>query len=77
MRKLGVFEAKNKLSELIEQAEQGQTIVLTRNGKPVAELGPIGARSRAKVAAERILSLDWTLGESVVELVRKGRAGRP
>lgn len=75
MRKLGVFEAKNKLSELIEQAEQGQTIVLTRNGKPVAELGPIG--SRAKVAAERILSLDWTLGESVVELVRKGRAGRP
>jgi prevent-host-death family protein len=75
MRKLGVFEVKNKLSELIEQAEQ--TIVLTRNGKPVAELGPIGARSRAKVAAERILSLDWTLGESVVELVRKGRAGRP
>lgn len=77
MRKLGVFEAKNKLSELIEQAEQGQTIVLTRNGKPVAELGPIGAHSRAKAAAERILSLDWTLGESVVELVRKGRVGRP
>ncbi|MEO6834490.1 MAG: type II toxin-antitoxin system prevent-host-death family antitoxin [Candidatus Tumulicola sp.] len=76
MRQLGVFEAKNKLSELIDQAEDGQTIVITRKGKPVAELGPIGSRLQAKEAVQGLLSLDWTLSGSVVDLVREGRNER-
>jgi prevent-host-death family protein len=33
-------EAKNRLSELIRAVEDGETITITRHGKPVAQLGP-------------------------------------
>jgi len=37
---ISVKEAKNRLSELLHLAEAGETIVLTRHGKPVADLTP-------------------------------------
>ena len=37
---ISVKEAKNRLSELLYLAEAGETIVLTRHGKPVADLTP-------------------------------------
>ena len=37
---ISVKEAKNKLSELLQRAEAGETIVVTRHGKPVADLTP-------------------------------------
>jgi prevent-host-death family protein len=40
MRTVGIFEAKNQFSALVAAAEQGETITLTRNGKPVAEIRP-------------------------------------
>ena len=33
-------EAKNRLTELVRIAEEGETITLTRNGKPVADIVP-------------------------------------
>jgi len=36
MRKVGLFEAKQKLSELIEQAANGERIGITRRGKLTA-----------------------------------------
>ena len=56
MRTVGVFEAKTHLSGLLDEVSAGQTIVITRNGKPVAELRPIGARPpmSVKEAVERI-----------------------
>jgi len=38
MRTVGAFEAKNKLSELLDEVERGGEIVITRHGKPVARL---------------------------------------
>jgi prevent-host-death family protein len=38
MKHVGVFEAKTRLSRLIEQVEQGGEVVITRHGKPVAKL---------------------------------------
>ena len=38
MAEFGVFEAKNRLSALLEMAERGEEVVITRNGKPVARL---------------------------------------
>jgi prevent-host-death family protein len=35
---VGAFEAKNRLSELLRAAEAGQSIVITRRGRPVARL---------------------------------------
>ncbi|MBV9623904.1 MAG: type II toxin-antitoxin system prevent-host-death family antitoxin [Acidobacteria bacterium] len=40
MRKIEVFEAKQKLSELVERAAAGERIGLTRRGKLAAMLGP-------------------------------------
>ena len=37
---IGAFEAKTHFSDLIEKAHQGMVFVVTRRGKPVAELGP-------------------------------------
>jgi prevent-host-death family protein len=37
---IGAFEAKNRLSELLAQAERGQRICITRRGRRVAILGP-------------------------------------
>ena len=38
MRTLGLFEAKNRLSELVERARQGEKIGITRRGRLAALL---------------------------------------
>jgi prevent-host-death family protein len=40
-----MHEAKTKLSQLVERAEAGEDIVLSRNGKPVARIVPIASTS--------------------------------
>jgi prevent-host-death family protein len=37
---VSVAEAKNRLPALIRAMENGETIVITRNGRPVAQLTP-------------------------------------
>jgi prevent-host-death family protein len=41
MGKHSVADAKNNLSELIDRALEGEGVVITRHGRPVAELRPI------------------------------------
>lgn len=79
---IGAFEAKNKLSALLDRVEQGEEIVITRHGKPVARLVPNGSSiesSAANAAFDRIrlraqslrADFDW-------EALRADRdAGRP
>jgi prevent-host-death family protein len=43
MRTVGTFEAKTHLSALLEQVERGEEITITRHGKAVARLVPVGA----------------------------------
>ena len=60
MREIGAFEAKNRLSALLEQVERGEEVVITRRGKPVARLVPIDAghdREKARAAVEHIREL--------------------
>ncbi len=40
MRKVALFEAKQKLSELVRRAGQGEKIGITRRGKLAAVIGP-------------------------------------
>jgi prevent-host-death family protein len=37
---IGAFDAKNTLGTLLDRVEQGEEIVITRHGKPVARLVP-------------------------------------
>jgi prevent-host-death family protein len=41
MRTVGLFEAKQKLSELVERAREGEKIGITRRGKLAAVLVPV------------------------------------
>jgi prevent-host-death family protein len=39
-------EAKNRLSELIRAVEDGKKVIITRHGKPVAQITPAQAKGR-------------------------------
>ncbi len=41
MRTVGLFEAKQKLSELVERAGEGECIGITRRGKLTALIVPV------------------------------------
>ncbi|MGD0475900.1 MAG: type II toxin-antitoxin system prevent-host-death family antitoxin [Candidatus Velthaea sp.] len=41
MRSVDVFEAKTQFSALVEAVQHGETILVTKNGKPVAQIVPI------------------------------------
>ena len=82
MKTVGVFEGKTRFSALIADALKGETTVITRNGEPVAEIGPVqkGRSDRRKVAVERIRALRSRLaaegkldGLNVRELIDEGR----
>ena len=47
MANYGVAEAKNKFTHLLDRVEEGETITITRHGKPVAVL-----RAAPKLTAE-------------------------
>jgi prevent-host-death family protein len=50
-----VAEAKNKLSELIDRALEGEGVVITRHGRPVVELKPLQKTPRPVTKAD----VDW------------------
>ena len=41
MAEIGAYEAKTRLAELLGRVERGERIVITRHGRPVAQLVPI------------------------------------
>jgi prevent-host-death family protein len=51
MRQIGAFEVKNKLGQLLDLAERGEEIIITRHGKEVARLPPQKAINREQVRA--------------------------
>jgi prevent-host-death family protein len=51
MAEIGAYEAKTHLPKLLERVEKGERFVITRHGRPVAELVPVGVRDAARVRA--------------------------
>jgi prevent-host-death family protein len=62
MKQVGVSDAKTHFPRQLEEVEKGETITITRHGKPVAKLVPIEAQRRP--VAETI------------EAIREARKGR-
>ena len=50
-----IANAKNKLSELIDRAREGEDIVITRHGQPVAAITAVPPTPRRLTDAD----LDW------------------
>lgn len=51
---VSVAEAKNRLTQLIRAVEQGEQIIITRNGRPVAQLAlPPPSRRKIRLGSMR------------------------
>ena len=48
MDTLNLYEAKTKLSELVERAAAGEEIIIAKAGKPMAKLVPIQRRTEPR-----------------------------
>ena len=79
MDDVALFDAKNRLSELINRVEAGEEIAITRRGKIVARLMPPSRESEAQHAKAAIAALQSrrkgvSLGRlSSRDLVSEGR----
>lgn len=80
MHQIGTFEAKNRFSELLDEVEAGEEIVVTRRGKPVARIVAFEPPDRgvadALAAMERIREQAKTVslgGITIRELIDEGR----
>lgn len=51
MTTVPIREARSRLTELARRVEQGETIVITRNGRPVLDLVPHRRRGTLDLAA--------------------------
>jgi prevent-host-death family protein len=54
MERIGIYDARGRLSELVDRVESGEEVLLTRHGRPVARLVPARRpkeRSRAGAVA--------------------------
>lgn len=66
MSTIGAYDAKTHLPQLLDRVERGERIVITRHGKPVAELVPVTGES---------VDLDETIERLIAFGKGRSRAG--
>lgn len=66
--KIGAFNAKTHLSQLLEEVQNGNEITITKRGKPVARLIPFKER-RENINMEEILKVFDAIRESIKEKI--------
>jgi prevent-host-death family protein len=78
MRTINIHEAKTHLSRLVEEASEGEEIVIAKAGKPVARLVPVkrtNRRRRLGVLAGKLVvpsDFDASLPEEVIAMFEAG-----
>lgn len=77
MKTVGLFEAKQKLSEIVERASEGERIGITRRGKLVAVITPAEPRMGLEEIFEGIEQIRRRVrrpkGFKVKDLIEEGR----
>jgi len=79
MRTIGSYEAKTKLSHLLDEVVQGEEFTITKHGVPVAVLcAPASAKPRVPVASmldemRRFRGKHPLRGLAVKTLIQEGR----
>ena len=78
MKRIGVYDAKTHLAKLLDEVEKGESVTITRHGRPVAKLVPVPGRRKRSVA-EVIAAIRESRkgnrldGLTVRELIDEGR----
>ena len=78
MESIGAFDAKTRLSELLDRAARGESFVITKHGHPVAKLVPGGQEDSERVAGavERLKGFRGVLrGATIDEVLTDEHAG--
>jgi prevent-host-death family protein len=52
-RRIGSFEAKTRLSAVLERVSKGQVYIITKRGRPVAELRPLRGEEKLQFGRDR------------------------
>jgi prevent-host-death family protein len=78
MKTIGLFEAKQKLSELVERASEGERIGITRRGKLAAVLSPASDNVSLEEAFRNIDEIrkhikPLSKGMTIKDLIEEGR----
>jgi prevent-host-death family protein len=79
MTEVALFEAKNRLSELIDRVLAGEVIAITRRGKVVAQLSPVDDDAGRREALDAVARIRATRqgvslgGLKSRDLIRSGR----
>ncbi len=88
-RQVNLYEAKTHLSRLVEDASKGDTIIIAKDGKPMAKLGPandaVGKQPRklgqfashAKGVDWRQWWRDWKTADKEIEAEFQAAAEKP
>jgi prevent-host-death family protein len=79
MKTVRASEAKTRLLQLLDDVERGETVVITRHGRPVARLTPEAERRPADIEAaiESIRALRRHVGKlTVAEILSARDQGR-
>ena len=50
---VSIAEAKNRLAELVRAVEAGESVVITRHGRPVAQITPAPVRRKIQWGSMR------------------------
>ena len=72
---VGLREAQERLAELVARAERGETMVIIRNGREVARLGPPAPREQrrpGRMRGQMWAAPDW---DDAVEDVGRATEG--
>ncbi|HEU0082308.1 MAG TPA: type II toxin-antitoxin system Phd/YefM family antitoxin [Bradyrhizobium sp.] len=69
MKHIKSSDAKARFSELLDEVERGETLIITRHGKPIANLQPPDdvRRARARRAMEEVAAARKTAPRVTVE----------
>ena len=74
---IGAYEAKTHLPALLQRVERGEQFIITKHGRAIARLVPIGRSGpdRRREAVERLMdfSKGRVLGVPVKQLIEEGR----
>jgi prevent-host-death family protein len=78
MRTVGLFEAKQKLSELVDRASRGERIGITRRGKLAAFITPAQEKANLQqifddIERIRLRAKPLPKGMTVKDLIEEGR----
>jgi prevent-host-death family protein len=76
MKRIGIREARQALPQLVDRAEAGEEIVITRQGRAVAKLVAAPKAPRALPALGEFRARLGTAGTPAVRLLREERNAR-